>query len=281
MPGTLQAFFLPGSGPAAGQRMAVYRAPAGKPRGAVLHVHAFAEELNKSRRMVALTARALSEAGYAVLQLDLHGCGDSSGEFAETSLGQWVDDITCAALWLQARHEGELWLWGARAGCLLAARAASQIAGPRRLLFWQPQASGKLVLQQFLRLKMASQMQQGASKGVTDTLRRDLESGLAVEVAGYRLGSVLARELEAIALLPPQAAGPDDRLVWLETTSRVPASLLPTSAAQLSQWQAAGYAVRADAVAGPPFWQTLEIEEAPALVEATVLGLVAMRASAE
>lgn len=280
MPGALQAFFLPGSDHPAGQRMAVYRAPMGKPLGAVLHVHAFAEELNKSRRMVALTARALSDAGYAVLQVDLHGCGDSSGEFVDSSLGQWLDDITVAANWLQQRHGGALWLWGARAGCLMAARAASHIVGPKRLLFWQPQASGKLVLQQFLRLKMASQLQQGASKGVTDALRGDLDAGQAVEVAGYRLGPVMARDLEGITLLPPPCTGLGDRVVWLETTSREPASLLPSAASPLSQWRAAGYAVQAAAVAGPPFWQTLEIEEAPALVEATVTSIGDLQVSA-
>ena len=277
MPGALQAFFLPGSGPAGGQRMAVLRLPQGPARGAVLHVPAFAEELNKSRRMVALASRALSDAGYAVLQIDLHGCGDSSGEFADTSWEQWLADVTAAADWLRARHGGEFWLWGLRAGCLLAAEAARQLPGPQRLLLWQPQTSGRLVLQQFLRLKMASQMQQGASKGVTEALRRDLDAGQTVDIAGYQLGPALARGLEAATLQAPQAGGSGgagDRLVWLEVTSREPLALLPAAAAPLAQWRATGHAVQAQAVAGPPFWQTLEIEEAPALVDASVAAVL-------
>ena len=43
-------------------------------------VKAWAEEMNKARRMAALQARLLAENGYAVLQIDLHGCGDSSGD---------------------------------------------------------------------------------------------------------------------------------------------------------------------------------------------------------
>ena len=39
------------------------------PRGAVVYVHPFAEELNKSRRMAALQARAMAAAGYAVVSL--------------------------------------------------------------------------------------------------------------------------------------------------------------------------------------------------------------------
>jgi exosortase A-associated hydrolase 2 len=236
----------------------------------VLHVHAFAEEMNKSRRMVALTSRALSDAGYAVLQLDLHGCGDSSGELADATWEGWLADITDAAAWLQARHHGEFWLWGLRAGCLLAAEASARISGPRRLILWQPQTSGKLVLQQFLRLKMAGRMQQGATKGVTDALRRELAAGEVVEVAGYRLGPAVASGLEAAEMQPPPATGKGERVIWLETTSREPPGLLPATAGHLSQWRTAGYTVHADAVRGPPFWQTLEIEEAPRLIGATL-----------
>lgn len=260
--------------------MALYRPARGTPQGAVLHVHAFAEEMNKSRRTVALAARALADAGYAVLQVDRHGCGDSSGAFAETNWEQWLDDVVHAAAWLQARQGGDFWLWGHRAGCLLAAAAAAQMDGPRRLLFWQPQASGKLVLQQFLRLKMASQMQQGASKGVTDALRRELDAGQVVDVAGYRLGPELARGLGQVELQPPPSKGREDRLVWLETTSREPAELLPSAAVPLTHWRSEGYSVHAQAVAGPPFWQTLEIEEAPVLVETTVACLRAPPAMA-
>ena len=44
-------------------------------RGAIVYIHPFAEEMNFSRRMVALQARMLAAQGYAVLQIDLSGCG--------------------------------------------------------------------------------------------------------------------------------------------------------------------------------------------------------------
>ena len=275
MPGELKAFFLPGAAPAGGHRMAVLRLPAGIPRGAVLHVHAFAEELNKTRRMVAVASRALAGAGYAVLQVDLYGCGDSSGTFAEASWEQWQADVAAAAQWLVSHYGNELWLWGTRAGCLLAVHAAARMSFSRRLLFWQPQLNGKLALQQFLRLKMANQMAQGVNKGVTESLRRQLEVGQHVDVAGYQLGAALARGLESASLEPPMAIGAGDRLVWLEVTSRQPAVLSPASAAALLRWQVAGAGVEAAALNGPPFWQTLEIEEAPALIDATVASILA------
>jgi uncharacterized protein len=268
----VQAFFLPGPATTGGQRLAVLRRPMGPLRGSVLHVHAFAEEMNKSRRMVMLASQALAEAGFAVLQIDLLGCGDSSGELADATWNDWVDDVTHAAAWLSAQHPGPQWLWGARSGCLLAAAAAARLSGERHLLFWQAQGNGKLVLQQFLRLKMASQMQSGAHKGVTEGLLRELANGQAVDVAGYRLGPGVAQGLESASLQVP-AGLPPLRLVWLEVSSREPAALLPASLATQAAWQQAGHQVQAQAVAGPPFWQTLEIEDAPDLVQATVAAL--------
>ena len=58
----LEAFFLPAE---PGTRFALfYPAQQVKPRGGVLYVHPFGEEMNKSRRMAALQARAFAAAGY-------------------------------------------------------------------------------------------------------------------------------------------------------------------------------------------------------------------------
>jgi exosortase A-associated hydrolase 2 len=153
---------------------------------------------------------------------------------------------------------------------LLAAEAAPRLQGIKHFLFWQPQGSGKLMLQQFLRLKMASQMQQGASKGVTEGLLADLTQGHAVEVAGYRLSPALALGMAASSLQRAPTPQGASHLVWLEVSSRTPASLLPAAAPVLAQWAEAGYSISSQVVAGPPFWQTVEIEDAPALVQATV-----------
>ncbi|WP_332292444.1 hydrolase 2, exosortase A system-associated [Aquincola agrisoli] len=265
----MQAFFLPAETAAGGQRFALYHPPSGAPRGAVLFVHAFTEEMNKSRRMAALAARALASSGCGVLQLDLYGCGDSSGEFAEATWSDWLADVQRGARWLQQRHPGMPWLWGHRAGCLLAAQAAQAMGGGYPLLFWQAPAAGKPLLQQFLRLKLAGSMQGGAARGSTEALRQALQAGRPVDVAGYLLNPALASGLEAAALdaLAPPAGTP---VVWLETTAREPAALLPTSAALLERWRGQGCEVAAEAVPGPAFWQTVEIEEAPALVDATV-----------
>ena len=85
-----EAFFLPGA--AHGGRFCLLTRAAA-PVGTLVFVHAFAEEMSKSRRMVALAARAFAERGWNVLQVDLSGCGDSGGELADVSWATWIDDL--------------------------------------------------------------------------------------------------------------------------------------------------------------------------------------------
>jgi exosortase A-associated hydrolase 2 len=272
MPPQLDASFQPA--PDSGQRLYLHHTPSegAQLKGAVLYVHPWAEEMNKSRRMAALASRALAADGWAVLQQDLLGCGDSSGDFGDASWQAWVDDVTRAAQWLQSRHPGApLWLWGLRAGALLATAAASQIGGPLNLLFWQPALQGKTLLQQFLRLKAAAKLADGGGKAILEAARADLAAGNTVEVAGYSLPAALAHGLE-LAVLAPPAIDPG-RLVWLDVSAQADPTLSPATQGACPRWQAAGWQVDAQAVIGPALWQTADIEDAPALLAATQAAL--------
>ena len=267
----VEAFFLPAD---AGQRLCIHHPPPrpGSVRGAVVYVHPFGEEMNKARRMAALQSRALAGAGFAVLQIDLRGCGDSSGDFGDASWADWIDDVVRAAHWLQARYAAPLWLWGLRAGCLLAASAAARLGGDCRFLFWQPGVAGKPLLQQFLRLKAAADLQQGDAKATMDALRAALAAGQPVDVAGYTLHPALAAGLERATLdALPRAS----QVLWLEISTRDGAELLPASMPRIEAWRHDGHAVTTAVVPGPAFWQTQEIEDAPALIEATLRAMTA------
>lgn len=258
-------FFLPAGNE---QRLCLFHAPTGAPRGRLLYLHPFAEEMNKSRRMAALACRALADAGVAVLQMDLRGCGDSSADFGDASWADWQADVRLGLDWLDARVPGApLWLWGLRAGCLLA---AADWGRPVNHLFWQPMTSGKLALQQFLRLKLAAEMASGAGKGLMEQMKTELAAGRPVEVAGYRLGAALASGLDAARLAP---TGPPGRVEWLEVSNREDAVPAPASEQAIKSWSEAGWAVRPRIVQGPGFWATAEIELAPALIAATVEAL--------
>ena len=271
-----EAFFLPADD---GQRFCLYHpavfAPGGGTRGHVVFVHPFAEEMNKSRRMAALQARALSNAGFAVLQIDLLGCGDSSGDFGDATWQDWRADVVEASRWMQRREAAPLWLWGLRAGCLVAAEAAHEIDSPCHFLFWQAPGAGKALLQQFLRLKVAGDMLEGKSKGAMDGMRQQLAAGSSVDIAGYSLAPQLAAGLEAAALKPPRGVcRQGGRVEWIELSSRADAIPSPASERTLAIWREAGFDVRTRMAQGPAFWQTTEIEDAPALIDASVAALV-------
>ncbi|MCE2915541.1 MAG: hydrolase 2, exosortase A system-associated [Rubrivivax sp.] len=265
--------------PGRGRRFCLWHAPAlSHPRGCVVQVHALAEEMNKCRRMAALQARALAENGYAVLQFDLFGCGDSDGDFGDSTWTQWIRDVQVATDKAAERWSRD-WpqhpvprpvLWAQRAGALLASAAAADAGLPCDFLFWQPSTSGKLVLQQLLRLKLAAALDGAQAKVLGEALRAGIAAGQTTEIAGYRVSADLARGLEAAVLAPGSTGVGGAALHWLETHSRDPATLLPASLSSLERWRSAGYVVRAEAVSGPPFWSTVEITEAPELVSASL-----------
>jgi uncharacterized protein len=271
-PGLPQAFFLPTP---TGQRFCLFHPPQGEQcHGRVLYLHPFAEELNTTRRVVAQQARALALAGFAVLQIDLLGCGDSEGELAQATWEDWLQDAQHACDWLSDHAQGALWLWGMRGGSLLATALAAQLAQTPHLLLWQPVINGQQMLQQFLRLHAAGQWLGDGSKG--DAPAKTLASGQLVNIAGYTLTPALARGLGAARMQAFSAATPG-RLVWLETSPQPEPTLGPASNTHLDGWRAAGWSVTAQAVSGPAFWQTVGTDTAPALMAATMQALTTKR----
>ncbi|MFZ4875774.1 hydrolase 2, exosortase A system-associated [Janthinobacterium sp. Mn2066] len=267
---SLLPFFLPAS---AGQRYCLLHlpAPSQPPRGGIVYLHPFAEELNKSRRVAALQARAFADAGYSVLQIDLHGCGDSSGDFADARWPTWRNDVHLACAWLQQRVSGPLTLWGLRLGALLALDIARHPPVPlARLLLWQPELSGRRSMDQFLRLRLAARMlADNGQQEAAGHARAQLAAGHAIEVAGYTLAPELVQtidELDAARLAPTMP------VYWLEYSAS--ATTLPAPAARLvQQWREegtqAGAPLQLAAYGDGAFWSSAEIMECPQLLQAT------------
>jgi len=258
------AFFLPAAG---GERFCVFHPASGVPAGSVLYVHPFAEEMNKSRRMAALQARAFAARGYNVLQIDLFGCGDSSGDFGDARWNAWNEDLALAADWIARHTEGPMHLWGLRLGALLALdysrQASASFAG---LLLWQPVISGAQFMTQFLRLRLASEMLSGAEAGQgTSALRSELAAGKTLEIGGYELSAELALAIERLELA--RLAPKDVPAQWFEVNAEGKPS--PALRRAGEAWSAAGAEVDLHAVRGAPFWSSVEIGECPELIAAT------------
>ncbi|MBV8380882.1 MAG: hydrolase 2, exosortase A system-associated [Paucibacter sp.] len=243
-------------------------------RGQVVLAPPFAEELNKCRRMIRLQAEALAAAGFDVLVMDLLGTGDSPGEFGDASWNRWRDDLLAAVAHVRSTRKESLplWLWGVRAGCALAAACARALDQDCRLLFWQPLAAPQQ-LQQWLRWAKVGTLLSGtsaASGAEAQTPQQRLDRGDPVDIGGYELSAVLAREMAADGFEPP---GRLQALVWMEVCSPEPVPPPPWVVAQQSRWSGQVAEARLLQVEGPAFWSTVETEDAPLLVDATLRAL--------
>lgn len=257
----LEAFFLESE---RGERLCVVNRPVREPRGGILYVHPFAEEMHKSRRMAALQARRFAELGYLVLQIDLFGCGDSAGDFGDARWQAWRSDVAAGLGWLRERTHRQT-LWGLRLGALLACEMAN---GVDRLVLWQPVTNGEQFLSQFLRLRLASEMLAGgAATSVLRELRAQLVRGRALEIGGYELHPELAQAIDSLQLAPLPPA--TKRVDWLEVGAEANAGVRPGSQRVIERLKAAGFDVRTATVAGEPFWSTIEIAVCEPLLDAT------------
>ncbi len=238
-------------------------------RGTVIFVHGFAEEMNKSRRMAARMSRLLAADGWRVVQRDLCGCGDSSGDFVDATWSAWIQDVEDELA--QAATDRPVWLWCLRAGALLAPTLLLK----RRLthlLLWQPVLSGAQHLQQFLRLHAAARIVGAAntsSSGVSPA--QALRAGTMVEVGGYELNPALAVGMEKASFDIPE--GFEGRVAWFDLTTDTVPGLSPQVAQAIERLRAKGVQAEHRLLQGQPFWQTQEIQECEALLEQTLAAL--------
>jgi exosortase A-associated hydrolase 2 len=166
-------------------------------KNTIIHIPAFAEEMNVSRRMIAVQARKFVAQGHAVLILDLFGTGESKGDFGDATWEIWLQNIDSAISWLNQKGFKGITLWGLQLGSLLAMNFANRY--PNRiqgLISWQPVLNGDVFVTQFLRLRVAAaMMNNNAPSEKTSDLKQQLLNGKKIEVAGYWLNPDLIKPL--------------------------------------------------------------------------------------
>lgn len=236
----------------------------------ILILPPFAEEMNKSRHVLAAIAKRLAEAGHAVLMPDLYGTGDSEGDFGDAAIDLWRHDIDVAIERLPGTADVDL--IGLRLGALLAADAASRHK-LRSLTLVHPVLDGRQQLTQMLRLRLAAGLMGDGAKETAAELRQRLGAGEPLEIAGYSLSPILAAGLESLTLADSPPVGVDS-LNWIECVIEDGRALMPASLRVLDAWSNAGVAAVASTVTCDTFWATQEIARCPALDE-RVAGLLA------
>ncbi len=265
----IKPFFLSGQ---AGKLFSIYYSPntITPSTKAFLHIPAFAEEMNKSRRMVALQARKLTEQGHAVMLLDLFGTGDSEGDFSDATWSLWKSDLNYAYLWLVSQGFKSINLWGLRSGVLLAMDFLSDTnAKVNKMICWQPILNGETFIMQFLRLRIATGIMKNDKRNEKlSDLKQQLLEGKSLEVAGYTLNPNLVNPLFNLKAIEMRL---DDKLEWhiFEIVRQNQTNMSPVNIKFIEILKEFNPKIEMKAITGNPFWSTQEITEAPALLSIT------------
>lgn len=234
------------------------------PNGKVVIVFpAMCEEMNKSRRLLWHTGNTLASKGITTLIPDLYGTGDSSGEFIDARWPTWCEDMRRVIAWSKASGANETSALAVRMGAGLLAdtqqRFANEIAF-KRLVFWEPVASGRKLLGQMLRMKAMAERMSGAKRRSASELEKELlESDQGTEISGYLFHRELAQQVLDVKFNRDtvSSAAKCTSLEW-------------GAAARSDAADNANKRVAVQEVEGQRFWMAAEPSDNQSLVEQTV-----------
>ena len=248
--------------------------PAGDIESAVLVLSPFAEEMNKSRRMLSQQSSLLAQNGIATLLFDYYGTGDSEGDFSNATWEVWENDTQAAFDWLLNTGYKTINLLAMRMGALLInPLVASSDENIGKIVFWQPLLNGELLLNQFYRLKVASDLiSSGSASSVVKNIKAELSSGHPVEIAGYTINPELVTGLENAQLEPSNFQSHHD-IVWCEIVASADRQTPSVSRRNIEKLQKQGINVQSHLITGPQFWNTVELVDVPELHEKTLMAL--------
>jgi hypothetical protein len=146
----------------------------------LLLLPALFDEANKTRHFLSEVMRRLDGAGIDCFLPDLPGCNESPAPLESQTLAGWR-----AAAVAVGEHFGATHVLTVRAGALVA----PELPG------WRYAAqAGASVLRGLLRARVIASREGGTDENSEALLETGREQGL--ELAGYRLGAALIRELE-------------------------------------------------------------------------------------
>jgi len=263
---TRQPFYLDG---VQGKLFCIYYSPSEVARSTVVVFSPFAEEMNKSRRMLSQQANLLAEHNVSVLLFDYFATGDSEGDFADATWDIWVRDIDVIFDYLLDKGIENINILALRMGALLTTAIHEKYhQNIDKVIYWQPFMNGELLMTQFYRLKLAADML-GQKSGLTlKDIKSQLQEGQHVEISGYSLNPELANGLSKVRL---QDTSPEmlKNVNWVELVSAEEKPVPPGSQRVIDLLNEQGANINVDTVVGPQFWSAVELVDVPYLHDIT------------
>lgn len=198
----------------------------------LLIVQPLFEEMNRTRRLLALIAADLAMGGIRSWMPDLPGTGDAEGEM---DWAAWQQSLLKFYANLQSQTSENVAVFAVRGGAFLT-------NGFRQRYLLAPVPSGAALLRDLLRSRAAANRDDGErADRLADLLKTD-----AVDLAGYRITPGLAASLGDAALHPADAriatvgeggfAGPP---VWRQGEPEDPRAMASAVAADVFAWMSA------------------------------------------
>ena len=148
----------------------------------LLVLPALFDEASKLRRVTAATLRRLDEAGIDAFLPDLPGCNESLAPLEAQTLAAWRQAAEAAAEHFAASH-------------VLTIRGGALCAPPALPVVRYAPTTGGAVLRALLRGRVLASREAGRDESREALLAQGRRQGL--ELAGYRLGAAMIRELES------------------------------------------------------------------------------------
>jgi hypothetical protein len=242
-----------------------------KPKASVLIASPYGEERKCATRLLVDLARELAVNELDVLRFDYAGTGESTGDLAKMSLGDWRGNVSAAFLRLRKLSTGRpLMGVGARLGGNLL------LGGPfervKRLVLLEPLAGGNAFVEEMVRRKQIKEMMGGgAAASESDSHEAQWQRGEAVDFDGFPMSAEFGGSLAALSLATDLECNAELAIMIANITG---AKRLANDWQTVYSWCEDTAAHEFQTIHEKPFWGRLDYARSDTVIDKTVAFLL-------
>jgi exosortase A-associated hydrolase 2 len=250
--------------------------PNNKTNKIILIIPPFAEEMNKSRRMMSTLLATAARDDITGYLFDLYGTGDSEGDFCDATWQRWLDNVfEMIVHCCKTQGVKSLSIVAIRSGALLLNdlinRDSSRLTTYLKdIHYWCPVINSAQFVNQLFRVCLASNMLKKNAKSTIAELFQLLEEDGWIDIAGYRLNSELVRSIKE-ANEYVSDTNVEARFFFYELTKSGVRS--PAFLNYIKRIEDEHVSVTSKSITGLPFWNSQEISINNELIDETILNL--------